>query len=211
VPLWTSHVSKKLGYSPLMKEWQDFIIEQEIPEVEVTHFTINKKKQVYIRLGSWNKGLNYSPKTPADIWSAAQANILRVPRVSTTLVSERFAKKIGMLDLQFVMEHGGELKTSNEESVSLDSLDEDVTIESETEVDEEEDINADAGVIIPDRENFPLLHSLFSMNEGFNLFNRLINEILRFNGSKVMTYAKGNNTLGTLLEVPQFQTLKGYE
>jgi len=40
------------GYSALMKEWEYFLIEQELNEVEVTHFTIQKKKQIYIRLGS---------------------------------------------------------------------------------------------------------------------------------------------------------------
>jgi hypothetical protein len=95
-------------------------------------------------------------------------------------------------------EQGVELKASGEDSVSSDGLNENDSIESEVEVE-------DTTTVIPDQENFPLLHSLFSMNEGSNnLFNRLINEILKFNGSKVVTYAKGNNTMGTLLEVPQF-------
>jgi hypothetical protein len=84
---------KNTGYSPLLKEWQYFIAEQELPEVEVTHLTIDKKRRYYIRLGSWNKALNYSPKTPVEIWSAAERGTLRVPRVCVTLVSERFAKK----------------------------------------------------------------------------------------------------------------------
>jgi hypothetical protein len=89
----------------------------------------------------------------------------------------------------------------------VDVSDNDLTVKSESE---DEGRNDDGATTIPDRENFSLLHSLFSMNEGSNLFNRFINEMVRFNGSRVFTYAKGNNTLGTLLEVPQFRSLKDY-
>jgi hypothetical protein len=99
------------------------------------------------------------------------------------------------------------LKESNEDAASVNGSDDDLTVESKSE---DEGRNDDGATTIPGRENFPLLHSLFSMNEGSNLFNRLINEMVRFNGSRVFTYAKGNNTLGTLLEVPQFRSLKGY-
>jgi len=197
---------KNSGYSPLEKEWEYFITEQEIPEAEITHLSLGSKKRFYIRLGTWNKGLNHYPKTPENIWASAQAGTLRVPRICITLVSERFAKKIGSLDMLPLkeQEQGVELKASGEDSVSSDGLDENDSIESEVEVE-------DTTTVIPDQENFPLLHSLFSMNEGSNnLFNRLINEILKFNGSKAVTYAKGNNTMGTLLEVPQFRSLKGY-
>jgi hypothetical protein len=88
------------GYSALMKEWEYFLIEQELNEVEVTHFTIKKKMRIYIRLGTSYKS-NNSCKTPSDIWSAARANALRVPRVSVTLSSEKLAKKIGLLGLTF--------------------------------------------------------------------------------------------------------------
>ena len=40
------------GHSPLLKVWEYFILEQQLDEVEVTHFTINKKRGYYIRLGS---------------------------------------------------------------------------------------------------------------------------------------------------------------
>jgi hypothetical protein len=80
--------------SPLEKEWEYFITEQEIPEAEITHLSLGNKKRFYIRLGTWNKGLNHYPKTPENIWASAQAGTLRVPRICITLVSERFAKKM---------------------------------------------------------------------------------------------------------------------
>jgi hypothetical protein len=57
------------------------------------HYAIDKKA-MYIRLGSWNKGSN-AQKTPADIWAAAQSNLLHVPRVSVAFVSEKLARKLG--------------------------------------------------------------------------------------------------------------------
>jgi hypothetical protein len=83
---------KNSGYSPLEKEWEYFITEQEIPEAEITHLSLGNKKRFYIHLGTWNKGLNHCPKTPENICASAQAGTLRVPRICITLVSERFAK-----------------------------------------------------------------------------------------------------------------------
>jgi hypothetical protein len=55
------------------------------------------------------------PCTPAVIWAASQANSLQTPRVSITLVSEKLARKICalMLDFQPVIEHAGELPISS--------------------------------------------------------------------------------------------------
>jgi hypothetical protein len=36
---------KNVGYSPLMKEWEYFITEQQLSEVEVTHHTVDKKSE----------------------------------------------------------------------------------------------------------------------------------------------------------------------
>jgi hypothetical protein len=201
---------KDVGHSPLMKEWEYFITEQQLSEVEVTHYTINKKKWICIRLGSWNKGSN-AWKTPAEIWATAQANSLRFPRVSITLVSEKLVRKIGALGLDFqpVIEHAGELPISSEDSVSADSLEEDAT-KSESEC-KEEDEGVSAAYSLPNKDKFPLLHSIFSVNQGCNLFNQLLKEMVQFSGSKTMKYAKGNNMEGTLLAVPEFRSLKGYQ
>jgi hypothetical protein len=135
-----------------MKEWEYFITEQELSEVEVTHYTINKKKQICIRLGSWNKGTN-TWKTPAEIWATAQANSLRVPRVNVILVSEKLARKIGALglDCQPVIEHAGELPSSYD-SISTNS-------ESECK---EEDEPVSAVLVFLMRKNF-LCCTLFSL------------------------------------------------
>jgi hypothetical protein len=68
--------------------------------------------------------------------------------------------------------------------------------DSESEKEKEEDM--------PDKEQFPLLHSSYSLSQGHKILNRLIKEIIQFNRSKVMMYDKGNNTQGTIIVVPQF-------
>jgi hypothetical protein len=88
-----------VGYSVLSKEWEYFLIEQELNDaVELTHFKLQKKKWIYIKLDTWYKS-NNSYKTPSDIWTAVQSNELRVPRVSVALASDKFAQKIGLLGL----------------------------------------------------------------------------------------------------------------
>jgi len=110
-----------------------------------------------------------------------------------------------MLDLQPFSDPCGELKANTEDAGLDDSLDDDISLESV----DDDGVNAEGA--IPDKDKFPLLHSLFSQNDGSNLLSQLINEMLRFNnGSKVLNHTKGNNTLGTLLEGPQFRNLKGY-
>ncbi|MFN9979380.1 MAG: hypothetical protein ACK53Y_05680, partial [bacterium] len=90
----------------------------------------------------------------------------------------------------------GKFQINREDSISDDGSDVDITDYSESEKEKDEGF--------PDNEKFPLLHSIFYMNQGCNLFYRLINEILQFNASKVMACDKGNNTQETLLAVPQF-------
>jgi hypothetical protein len=42
------------GYSVLMQQWQSFLLEYQLSDTKVTHFTIAKKKYIFLRLGSWN-------------------------------------------------------------------------------------------------------------------------------------------------------------
>ena len=119
------------------------------------------------------------------------------------LFGERLARKIGSLDFQPIINCSGKLQTYSEDSVSDDGSDDDIMEDSESEKEKEEDM--------PDKEQYPLLHSIYSLSQGHNILNQLIKEIIQFNGLKVMTYDKGNNTQGTIIAVPQFQSLKGYK
>lgn len=42
------------GHSVLLQQWENFIMEYQLMEIEGTHFTITKKRRIYMRLGSWN-------------------------------------------------------------------------------------------------------------------------------------------------------------
>ncbi len=99
---------------------------------------------------------------------------MRVPRLSITLVSEKLARKSGALGLNFqpVTEHAGELPSSSDDSSSVnDSAD----AKSESEC--REDKVVCASYSIPDKDQFSLLHSNFSLNQGHNLLNQLLNEL----------------------------------
>jgi hypothetical protein len=57
-----------------------FIRENELDEVEVTLFSVNRKRQIYVRLGAWDK-TSHPSMTPAEMWSAASADKLVIPRL----------------------------------------------------------------------------------------------------------------------------------
>ncbi len=126
-----------------------------------------------------------------------------VPRVNVILVSEKLARKIGALGLDFqpVIEHSGELPSSSDESISTKS-------ESECKDEDEPVSNVYS---LPDEDKYPLLHTIFSVNQEHNVFNWLLKEIEQFCGSKAVKYAKGDDMKCTLLGVPEVQSLRGYE
>jgi hypothetical protein len=74
------------GHAVLIKQWQSFILEHQLSEIDVMHITVGKKRCIYVCLGSWN-AITHKPRTPADIWSSALAGTLWVPRVCTSLLS----------------------------------------------------------------------------------------------------------------------------
>jgi hypothetical protein len=90
--------------------------------------------------------------TLADVWAAAQVNSLWVPRVSITLVSEKLARKIGALGLNFWLVLEGSEDTKSESECKKDEV-------------------VSAAYSIPDKDQFLLLHSIFSLNHGHNLLN----------------------------------------
>ena len=119
---------------------------------------------------------------------------MRVPRVSVTLSSEKLAKKIGLLGLTFqapVVEEA--MRKQSSQNCDSDSLGSE---SSEKEAEEKEGVS-DACLNIPDKIEFPLLHSLFSLDLGKNLYNRLLNEVVKYNGGNTIKYKRGNNIEGT--------------
>jgi hypothetical protein len=93
----------------------------------------------------------------------------------------------------------------NSDSLSVQSDSE----SSEKEAEEQECVSV-TGQVIPDKIEFPLLHSLFSLDLGKNLYNRLLNEVVKYNCVKSIKYTRGHNTEGIIIAVPSFQNLSGY-
>ena len=157
------------GYSVLMQQWQSFLLEYQLSDTEVTHFTIAKKKYIFLRLGSWNS-ISHKARTPAEIWSAALSRTLRVPRVCTSLLSRTLAERIGSLEIDFSTENTS-TKMDDECSVSSDS---DGTLDE----DKKPTLHIQEPINVPDESEYPLLSSLTLTHKGHNLFDRLLNEIV---------------------------------
>ncbi len=75
---------RAVGYSPLLAAWQEFFREFELDEVEVTYYSINRKRRIYIRLGAWDKA-SHPSRTPAEIWSAAVAGKVSTENMKSTV------------------------------------------------------------------------------------------------------------------------------
>ena len=199
------------GHSMLEQEWFNMKVEYQLMEFEVTHFTINKKKRYYIRLGTWNS-VSHKQRTPGEIWSALSSGSLRLPRTSTSLLSSTLAKAIGSLDV-ILPPFAKHLSTSSDcESVSSDEaeIDDGSGSEDNEKCTETSSVVA-SSVILPDASKFPLLRSLFSSNPGINVYDKLLNEIARFTDGPELNFKRGNNTEGTLVAIPAFRTLEKYK
>jgi hypothetical protein len=126
---------RAVGYSPLLAAWQEFFREFELDEVEVTYYSINRKRRIYIRLGAWDKA-SHPSRTPAEIWSAAVAGKVSTPRLRITALCNELESSIGAMDFDDLSsEDDGELSTSTtSESESESALKVESEPESEAEV-----------------------------------------------------------------------------
>jgi hypothetical protein len=185
-----------------------FFLEQQLDEVEVTHFIINKKRRYYIHLGSCNI-ISHPWQTPAEIWSAELSNTLHVPRVCTSSISSTLTEVISTLELTFPATNSTHKhKTMMSSCSSSESHD---SRHSDTDEEQRKD-NCMSPVIdccmnIPNEENFPLLHSIFSTQEGLNLYDRLLNEIVRFSEGLEINFKHVDNSKGTLVVIPALRNL----
>jgi hypothetical protein len=158
---------KGVGHSALLKAWDYFIHERELS----SHFTIKKKKRIYIRLGSYNKS-NHPQQTPSDIWAASMSGILQVPMVHTASMSTKLAVEVGTLGLIYpAAQDSVKASDSNSESDSEKNSDSN----SEEEEQENDDVSHSISIDLPSASEFPLLHALFSTQVGENLFDCLLN------------------------------------
>ncbi len=207
-----------VGYSPLLNGWEEFIREYELDDIEVAYYSINGKRWIYVRLGAWNKS-SHPSKTPAEIWSAALADKLVIPRLQITALSNQLASDIDEMGVNFrSTKDEGELLTLGSESESDAESDLGAESEAECESDFEKEHDAKSSTAVsneidflPDQSEYPLLHFLLSSKLSANTFNQLVNEIVKFSGGITISYRRGNNTEGTLLPVPFFHNIMKYQ
>jgi hypothetical protein len=65
--------------------------------------------------------------------------------------------------------------------------------------------------IIPDQAEYPLLSSFVSLHNCHNIFDCLLNEIVRCYNRSDITFKHGKNIEATLIAVPSFWSLSRYE
>jgi hypothetical protein len=103
------------GYSILDIAWSELIREFYLDEVEVSHLFINKKRRIYIRLGSWQNSVK---KTPQEVWKGVKKNEFYAPKLRVTCLSNEFAKSIGALGIIFPADV---IRKESENSLTNDS------------------------------------------------------------------------------------------
>jgi hypothetical protein len=121
---------------------------------------------------------------------------LRVPKVCTSLLSRTLAARIGSLEIDFSTENTS-AKMDVECSVSSDS---DGTLDE----DKKPTIHIQEPIDVPDKSEYPLLSSLAIIHKGHNLFDCLLNKIVRCYGKSNKSFTRGNNTEAALIAVPSF-------
>jgi hypothetical protein len=92
--------------------------------------------------------------------------------VSVALASDKLAQKIGLLGLTFelpAVEEARNKKSST--SYDSDGTSAESDIESIEKNVKEQNVVTNDDLDLPDKTEFPLLHSLFSLNPGKTLYN----------------------------------------
>jgi hypothetical protein len=135
-------------------------------------------------------------------------NEFYAPRLCVTCLSNEFAKSIGALGIIFPADV---IRKESENSLTDDSDGNSMDSTASEEGDRDSDEEAEEVCIdLPDPKQFPLLHSLFLNHSTNGIMDRLLKEVISFNRSNTLKYRKGNNTNGTLINLPSYRSLKNY-
>jgi hypothetical protein len=124
------------------------------------------------------------------------------PRLRISSLGNEFAKNIGEIGILVPTAVTDDAQNSSSESESNDG-----SIKSTSH--EEEEAGA-AALNLPEPNHFLLLHSLFLNHSKHGIMDQLLKEMINFHGNNVLQYCKGNNTEGTLISLPSYQSLKNY-
>ena len=165
--------------------WDCFISSEKNLCLETTSFAINRKRHVYISVGTWG-----TAKTPASIWKAAlqRGNNNIIPRPEISTIAIRLAASIARLYTPVVVESSASANSSSAEG------------ESEDEEDSDSCTNND----------YSFLHHLQVNISDKPVHDQLVHEILKYNGGSCIHYTQKSNHRGALFRVPSMSSSKQY-
>jgi hypothetical protein len=206
---------KKGNHSPLLKAWESFIAKFKLP-AEITTFSTKAKQHLYIRLGTW-KEKAHPQANPVEIWKqACLSGSYPLPKLQISSLSMRFASDITELGFH-VLEH---LDSESECEVDSKSECEDDSKESrsvsepekeesggENESSSEDENDGKAVNLVSNASSdlcpnqFPLLHKL---GVHSNFMDKLLQELVKYNGRHSIEYVQGNSHPGYLVPQPSF-------
>jgi hypothetical protein len=197
--------------SPSLNAWDCFVKEYGL-DVEWTPFKVDGKQHFFLRIGSWNE--RCPCVTPRVV---LRHSTCEPPRLRISRITMFFVATIGEMELSAVLDPSAAIASlSDGEKSNGSSMTENASdSEEESNVEEVEGkilIAPDSDATkakLADPQEFPFLHSLGICTE--KQMDRLVHEILKFHGTKAVTFKRMNNHEGTLLLMPFATNLKRYE
>jgi hypothetical protein len=178
--------------------WESFIAKNHL-DIEATYFTINNKRQLYIKVGLWCNIKHY-PKTPGYIWKeAVKAGCYDVPKLRISSVTMKLANSIGK-HLSHVIFPAAyirlETKSISDKSTSASSL----------SSEDESKSNDSSLTHLLDRDEYPLFyhHRLPAQDETVR--NRVAHELLKSCGGNSIFYSQISGHQGALIRIPSAGT-----
>jgi hypothetical protein len=186
--------------------WDAFLSTYRL-DAEVTSFEILKRRYVFICLCYWDE--KHLKKTPGNIWKDSCNH--RVPKVTLGTPLMRFAKAVG----EFIVTEPSCSPRLAADSSGITSSDEysscfDDASDSESSLctghDQEMKNNSD----VPHKDDFPLLNKFQIPLGNLLIRDKLLQEIVKFSGGKVIKYNQACNKPGTLTRIPSAKNLKQY-
>lgn len=207
---------------PHRDSWDSFI-KKHLLNLETTYFTINKRRHLYIKIGSWCK-IKHLPKTPATIWKEAlqAGSAYAIPKLRISSIAMRFAGTIGKIFFPTYLINKLHYSSSNSDEESSAS-----SILSEEEVDEEASYSNDddesfhddekeseldeVQVDVPDQKEYPIFnyHKL-NINDRA-LHDKTVHELLKINGGEAIYYRQQSSHKGALVRIPSSDSAQQYQ
>jgi hypothetical protein len=184
----------------------DSLIAKYILNIETTYFTINKKRQMYIKAGSWCS-TKHSARTPGYIWKESlQACSYDVPKLQISSVAINLAKSVGR-----------HISPTAHVTSAASKPDQSISSESSTSVsgDDEEEMSSEDNNTVAhhfnlNREEYPFLHHHRLNIHGESAHNKVVHELLKSCGGNSFFYRQLSGYKSALIRIPSAGTSAQY-